>query len=147
MARGYKPKKSVYAAAGIRAGLFMRSESQRIISLFFKSTGNLPRWTPKTKSSSSSLFKGRGKTEKMINDNATSNRVKLKTKIAVEKYLKAPMWKTTKLKALFNGQNAPSWFEAIQPPLCVSPKIIETKPKTATPIKLIIKNVINADFM
>src|SRR3989344_1252447 len=83
----------------------------------------------------------------MINDNATSNKVKLKTKIAVEKYLKAPMWKTTKSKTLFNGQNAPSCFEAIHPPLCISPKIIETKPKTATPIKLIIKNMINTDFM
>ena len=99
------------------------------------------------KSSSSPLFKGRGKTEKMINDNAISNKVKLKTKIAVEKYLKASMWKTTKSKAVFKGQNAPSRFEAMQPLLWVSPKIIERKPKTATPIKLIIKSVINADFI
>lgn len=125
----------------------MWSESQRVTRCAFGSASNFIFWVEKTKSSSSSLFNGRGKTEKITNDKAIRNGAKLKIKIAVEKYLKASRWKTIKLKALSKGHNAPRRFEAIQPPLWISPKIIETKPKIATPRKLIIKSVINADFI
>ena len=123
----------------------MWSESQWIIFLLFEGFGNFQFWTKKTKSSSLSfLSKGRDNKEKIIPERRTG---KTETRTAVEKYLKAPIWKTIKVKKSFKGQSTLRGLEAIQPPSCICPKIIDRKPKTATPRKLISKRDINADFI